>query len=223
MRKLLHNQSGNTLLEVTLTVAVLAIVTVAISMFAITTMRQYTTAQAKANILYESQLALTVAQEDIRLAASAEEQNRWPDENAPGAPDEYSWQSSTDTLILATAALDNSGDIIFADPAEYISEKNNVIYFTDNGTLYKRTLASPVSDNAATTSCPESGVSSSCPADKKMLNNVSLFSVRYLNENDQEVSPPDARSIELTVVSSDQAYGQDIEVEYKTRMVFRND
>lgn len=217
------NAKGFSIVELTVTVAVIAILTVVIATFTVTTLEQYAATQARANLLSETQLALGVAQNDIRLSASADESNRWPDDNAPGAPDDFSWLYSENVLILATAVLDNDDNVIFADPAEYISEKNNNIYFVDDGTLYRRTLASPVANNKANTTCPASAVTSSCPADTVLLRNVQDFTVRYLNENDAEVDPPDARSVEISVTVSKRTFQRDITVDYKTRMVFRND
>lgn len=221
--KLRRNSQGSSLVELTVTIAILSIVTVVISTFTVITLEQYATTQARANMLNETQLALTVAQNDIRLAASADEQNRWEDANGPVAGDDFSWEYSDNTLILAVAVLDQDNDVIFADPAQYISEKNNVIYFVDNGTLYKRTLASPVAGNSSRTTCPEYAMTDGCGRDVALLQNVRTFNVRYLNENDQEVDPPDARSVELEVEVSKRTFNRDISVDYETRMVFRND
>lgn len=112
--------------------------------------RQYAINTARSDLLLSSQRALDTIGEDIRLSASADQNNRLPDTYAPSAPaNEFSWQSGQNILILATAVENTEGEIIFADTSEYISEKNNNIYFVQNNNLYKRTLASPVDGNSA--------------------------------------------------------------------------
>src|SRR5690606_16484329 len=102
--------------------------------------------------------------------------------NAPNPDNSLSWAASENTLILATAAQDSQGDILFSDPAEYISHKNNVIYFLQDDILYRRTLRAPVDDNVAATTCPADAATPTCPADKIMLNTkVDKFIVRYID------------------------------------------
>jgi hypothetical protein len=124
---------------------------------------------------------------------------------------------------LATAAEDNNRNILFDDPAEYISHKNNVIYFLSNDSLYKRVLAAPVAGNSEETTCPEAQASPSCPADKVMLRNISSFDVKYLDGADNEVAPSSARSVEVTIGRYTEEYSRPVSVSYTTRMVFRND
>jgi hypothetical protein len=179
---------------------------------------------ARSDLLREAQNGLDAIGQDVRLSATAEENNRWEDENAPGAPsDLLSWESDADTLILAAAASDADNTILFQDPLQYITYKDNIIYFVSNGTLYKRTLAADVIDNAAKTSCPKASASTACPADRVLMNNVTNFSVRYLNGDDEEVTPANARSIEVFVRLEKTKFGRALDAEYLTRMVFRNE
>lgn len=215
---------GFTTVELTIAVSVVSILIITVLVFFATNLRQYAIVNARADLLNEAQITLESINEDIRLSADADEHNRWEDEHAPEAGNMFSWTSDTDTLILATAAMDRNGNIIFSDPAQYISWKNNHIYYLNGDVLYRRILAAPIEGNTATTTCPAEAATKSCPADKVMLNRtVDKFVVRYIDGNNQEVAPTDARSIELEIGISRRAYGQKITAEYKTRMVFRND
>ncbi|HEX7368290.1 MAG TPA: hypothetical protein VF261_01385, partial [Candidatus Saccharimonadales bacterium] len=149
--------------------------------------------------------------------------NRWQDPNAPDPTNELSWQSNSSTLILATEAQDKNGNIIFSDPLDYITEKNNNIYFVQNGTLYKRVLAAPDPNNSAVTTCPAATSSSSCPPDAVLVHNVASFSVQYYDAANASVPPSDARSIGITLQLATTEYGHTIHASYTTRMVFRND
>lgn len=218
------NQSGFTLVESIVALIVTSALIFIIIGFMTASIVQYAKTEMRSNLLNEAQIALDIISNDTRLSGNADEFNRWPDANAPGAPnDQLSWQSDNDTLILATAAEDSDGNIIFADPHLYISEKNNNVYFLDGTNLYKRSLASPIADNTATNTCPKEAVLEDCPADRHLLSNVRSLTIRYYNDQNQEVEPTDARSIEIQTVLGRMVYGSEVSVEYTTRMVFRND
>lgn len=220
----MKNQKGFTLVETIIALSVTSLLIFLIINFMTNSIVEYARAGARADLLNEAQIALDIISNDTRLSGNADQNNRILDPNAPSAPsNEFSWSSDSDTLILATAVEDSNGDIIFADPALYISEKNNNVYFLSNGTLFKRTLANDVAGNTANTSCPASQASATCPADKPLLENVGQIQIRYFNERNEEVEPANARSIEMYVKLDKVVYGQSISVEYTTRMVFRND
>ncbi len=222
--KVRRSVGGFTLVELLIGLSVTGLLIALIIGFMLNSLTQYGVAGARAELLNEAQIALDITTNDIRLSANADQNNRWDDNNAPDAPaDKLSWQSSASTLVLATAAENTSGAIIFSDPAQYISQKNNSIYFVNGGNLYKRTLAAPVTGNAAKTTCPAASATTNCPADRKLLGNVDTFTVTYYNDQNQEVAPDEARSIELYVKLRVERYPESVLAEYKTRMVFRND
>jgi Tfp pilus assembly protein FimT len=215
---------GFTTVELTIAVSTITILIITVLVFFATNLRQFVIANERADLLNEAQITLESINEDIRLSAAADENNRWEDEHAPDPSNMFSWQSDSHTLILATAALDSSGNILFSDPSQYISWKNNHIYYLNGDVLYRRTLAAPVEGNTAVTTCPPADANPGCPPDRVMLNSkVDKFIVRYIDGNNNEVPPTDARSIELEIGISRRAFGQKISAEYKTRMVFRND
>lgn len=212
--------AGYTLVEVTISLAVTSILIFSILSFAVNILVTYADTTARSGLLSQAHTAMDIATNDVRLSASADDNNRWIDSNAPGG--DYGWQSDSDTLVLATAVEDDNGDIIFADPLEYISEKNNIVYFVQGGSLYKRVIESPVAGNSAVSTCPQAEASESCPADKQLLDNVDSFSVVYLDGNGSEVAPTDARSVELTINLYSEEFSRPISVNYTTGMVFRN-
>jgi prepilin-type N-terminal cleavage/methylation domain-containing protein len=217
------NQKGFTLLELMVATMVTSMLIILIMTFLVNTVAKNATETARADLLREAQLTLDNIGREIRMSANADEQNRWEDENAPNAPtDLYSWESDADTLILATAATDSGNNVLFSDPLHYVTNKNNNVYFIQDGTLYKRTLADPVTGNATETSCP-AGPSDSCPDDRELVHNVTNFSIRYFDNQDNEVLPAQARSIELSLAMGIVKYGENINVDFSTRTVFRNE
>lgn len=222
MKKL--STQGFTIVEALVGITMTVILLMIIMNFMANYFEQHAINSARSDLLLSSQRALDVIGQDVRLSASADDNNRWQDPHAPGAPsNQLSWESSEASLVLATAAEDQSGGIVFADESRYISEKNNNIYFVNNGTLYKRTLAAPVDDNDARTTCPAGSVTAECPKDRILAENVSSFAVRYLNGSEEVVEPTNARAVELRLELSTKTYGQDVNAQYTARMVFRND
>lgn len=219
MKNLRTTQSGFTLVELAVATAVTGILILVVMSFTISSFVQISRDSARADLLREAQISLDSVTQDIRLSSNAYENSSIMDENAPGDSEE--WTGGSNVLILATAAQDRNRNIIFADPLSYTSEKNNRIYFVSNGTLYRRTLAADVPNNAVQTSCPAG--QNGCPQDSKLAENVRDFSVKYFDGNNQEVAPNEARSVEVTLELHARKYGQDITATYSTRTVFRNE
>lgn len=218
------NAKGFTLVEVIASTAITGILLIVVMNFTSSSMVSISVESARADLLREAQMGLDSINRDIRLSATAEVNNRWQDQNAPYAPsDLLSWTSDDDTLILATAALNDDEEVLFQDPLQYITYKNNMIFFVKDGTLFKRTLAADIADNATSTSCPKAAATTDCLADRELINNVSSFHVRYLDSDNQEVTPANARSIELSIHLQTRRYGRLLSAEYLTRMVFRNE
>lgn len=221
----LKDSDGYTLLELIVAITISSMLLVGIMTFLVNSLVGNSVRSARADLLREAQLALDVMVKDIRLSANVDDNNRWEDDNSPNADtlDGLGWVSDEDTLVLATAVEDTSGNVIFQDATHYITEKNNLVYFVQDGILYKRTLAADVPDNRSTTSCPESLATASCPADRLSVKDVESLQFRYYDAENNEVAPSVARSVEVTLALHAVKYGRDVNVTYSTRSVFRNE
>jgi type II secretory pathway component PulJ len=212
------------MVEALISVTVSTLMIIVIANFLLRNLQTSTLETVRANIQREVQQTLDIVATDVRLSANADLNNRNPDANSPGgAGNQYGWTSNTSTLVLATAATTATNAIIFSDPANYVTTKNNIVYFVSNGTLYKRVLAAAVANNGSKTTCPTGKVTSACPADKELLHNVTNFSVTYVDGSNNSVTPTNARSVELSLTASVSRYKKAQSASYKTRMVFRND
>jgi type II secretory pathway component PulJ len=219
----LGNQGGYTIVEVLISLIMTSILVGVLVIFSISSLINNAINSARIDLQSEAQLALDLIGDDIRLASSADVNNRWPDENAPGGPENLlSWQSSQDTLVLATIAENADREILFEDASNYISYKNNTVYYIEDGVLYKRTIAADIEDNMARSSCPEALATAECPADRVILSNIEEMVFTYVDRSGAVVNPEDARSVEVLVRLSTFRAGQTIRAEYQTRMVFRN-
>lgn len=217
------NQTGLTIVELLVALVLTTAISGLIIGFSVDKIQQSTTQTIQNDLLSNAETGLNRVANDIRLATSADNNNRWADPYAPSAPaNELSWQSDSDTIVLALAAENSSHNVIFDDAHDYISAKNNVIYYLSGGTLWRRTLAAPNAGNIAVTTCPPNAANSSCPSDRDILDNVSSFSIQYYNSDGSvAATPTDAHSVSLSVTLLKHRY-QDITAKYTTRMVFRN-
>lgn len=221
MRDIRSHQHGFTLVELLAATAITGVLIILIMTFFINAMAQITINSARGDLLREAQISLDTLTQDVRLSSNAYATSSLLDDNAPGETTQ--WEGDDDTLILGTAAQDSDRNILFADALHYTAHKNNNIYYTSNGTLYRRTLAAEVDNNAKSTTCPPAAASSTCPPDSVLAKNVESFTVRYFDGNEDEVSPDDARSVEVTLELATVRYKQPLNASYTTRTVFRNE
>lgn len=216
------NQKGFTLPELIITMTLMMILSLTLANFVVNWFGTASLAQARADLLANAETALDTITNDIRLSGSADDTNRWSDANGPSGQ-QFGWHSGTQVLVLAKAAVDASNNIIFSDPAQYITQKDNVVYFLSNGTLYKRIIAADDASSAAVTTCPAASASQSCPADKVIATGVKGFTITYYDENLQSVTPDNARAVQLAITLSATKGGRTVDANYNTRMVFRNE
>lgn len=222
MRKLANDQAGFTLVELTLVMIITAILSLTMANFIETWLQQSSLAESRAALLVSAENALDNVTNDIKLSGSVDQNNRWPDQYGPGG-NQFGWTSGSQTLVLAKAAVDSSGNIIFSDPAKYISLKDNDIYYLSGTTLYRRTLSSGTSGDAAITTCPPVDATASCPADLTIATGVSNLTFSYYDQNGNTVTPANARSVEIHITISALQGGQKVSASYSARMVFRNE
>jgi len=205
-----------------ISIVVTGILVSVVMLFTVSNLSGYSATSIKESLMAQAQTGLNTINDSILLAGAADVNNRIADSNGPGGPANlFGWTGGSQTLILATAAEDTSGNILFSDASKYVSYKNNVIYYLNGTTLRKRTLAAAVTNNKAKTSCPASAATASCPADPVILENVSALSFTYLDKTNASVTPGNARGIEISVTMKDKRYNTT--ASYKTRSVFRND
>jgi prepilin-type N-terminal cleavage/methylation domain-containing protein len=217
-----HKQKGFTLIELVVVMVVVGIVAVMMSSFIENWLQQTTLAQDRSSLLLDAQTAVGTINNDIKMSGDVDQNNRWPDANGPNG-NQYGWTSSSSVLILAKAAVDKSNNIIFADPSQYISEKDNEIYYLSGTTLYRRTLASNNPSDAAVTTCPASDATSSCPPDLVVATNVKSVSFTYYDINGkQTANVSDARTVGVDLTLFQKLGNQTITASYTTRMVMRN-
>lgn len=214
-------QGGYTLVELLVTMLLIAILSIAIVNFFTGWAQIASLAQSRSDLLTTAENALDTISTDIKLSGSVDTNNRWADTYAPGGS--YGWTSGSQVLVLAKIATDSSNNVIYSDAAKYVTQKDNEVYFLSGSTLYRRTLKSDSATDAAITTCPAADATSTCPADTVIATGVSNFSVTYYDASENVVSASNARSIQLSITIASSTGGRKASATYSTRMVFRND
>jgi hypothetical protein len=124
--------------------------------------------------------------------------------------------------VLTQPVTDSANNFIFDDGTGY-PYQNEVVYFSDANTMYRRTLANPTPiDNKAITTCP-AGITG-CSEDIKLTDRLLNMQFVFYDINDVVTTiPEEARSVGLTVNLSERIYGEDIAISNKTRVTLRNE
>ena len=217
-----RNQKGFTLVELIVVMTVVSILSITVTNFIVDWTKSSTLAEARSSLLTSAETSMDTITNDIMLSGSVEQNNRWPDANGPSG-NQYGWTSNSSTLVLAKVATNSTDTIIFSDPAEYITQKDDIIYFLSGTTLYRRTLASTSTGDEAVTTCPSSDATSTCPADMVVATGVSSFTLAYYDDNGAATDTSSARSVQVGLTLSSKIDSQTINASYSTRMVFRNE
>ena len=215
------NSRGFTLIEVLVATVLTTIILTALLGFFAQRTAQNAQQNARDGMLRAAQLSLQVLADDIRHSSSANSENRWADPNNPEGS--YAWESDESTLVISRPVTDSSNNFIYNDPFTYIPYKDDIIFFLEDETLYRRTLAADTGvdgENSARTTCPAG--TDGCPSDGELADNVSNLEFRYINDFNEDVGPSEARAVELYIELEDTVYRSDINVNYTTMGVFRN-
>lgn len=222
-KRLVRNSVGFTVVELLVVMVIVSILSLGISEFIAYWIQDSTRNIDQSNLLTTAENALTYITNDIMLSGNVDAINRWPDPNGPGG-NQYGWTSGSQTLILAKLAVDSSGNAIYTDPTKYITQKDDEIYFLSGTTLYRRTLKSDSSNDAAVTTCPSSDSTSTCPPDEVIATGVTSLLFTYWDINGDETSNvSNAKAVQVAITISKKLDTQTISASYTTRMVFRNE
>lgn len=215
------NQRGFTVTELLIAATVGGVL--AVTLFTITLFMYGGVLQndSRAKLLVESQNILRNIVDELRVGSGVRVSNTIADANEPPG----GWTTSNDDLILiiASPALDDDGDFI-VDPLTGDPYQNEIIYFADELTLYKRVLAHPgATGTTAQTTCPEGATSSTCPADRKLSEHFDTMSFIFYDQDNATTNDPTlARSIAITIEMLERVVGQDIEIDNQIRITLRN-
>lgn len=224
-----EDQTGLTLIELSISMSIVSVLAVILSQFLVNGLTSSTRNFTKTVLQANTKQGIETIERDIKAAQTVEDPNRWPDNNAPGAPGNlYSWHPSSGsgtTLVLAVPARDVSGNLIYADALHNTVQTNDLIYYLNsaNKILYKRTIANPATGNAAKTTCPPALATSACPQDARVVEDVADLSASYLDSaNVNTATPTNAGLVEITLKQTQKKGAQTFTNSFTSQVSLRN-
>jgi len=213
-------QQGFTITELLVAISIASIASVLIMYAFVFMYGGLLKEQTRAQMVLESQLFLKRMTDDIRVANQILTTNSISDAYEPTG----GWLTSdpANTVVLTQPVTNAGNDFIFDNSTGYPFQ-NEIVYFSEDRTMYRRTLANttPV-DNKAVTTCPAG--TSGCQQDIVLTSRLQNMLFAFYDINDDiTIIPEQARSVSLTVNLLDRVYGQDIEISNTTRITLRNE
>lgn len=174
----------------------------------------------KAALSLDSQSVLRKFTDDVRMASGFDASNIITD---PSKPSGWANGGSNHVLIVSTPALDSSGNFII-DSSTGKPYKNEIVFYNDGGTLYRRALPnSSATGNAMMRSCPSAYANQDCPADIIMTSNFGDLSYTfYDNANAQTANVSAARSVRISLEVTDFSASRPTTLTNTLRIALRN-
>lgn len=219
--KLRSNQTGFTMVELLVAIGAGSIVALAVLSISLFFFADMMAANAETELTLEAQAINRITMEDMRIATRVESANVLTDSNEPTG----GWNTSSPDhiLIISRPAVDSLGDFIF-DTSSGEPYQNEIIYFEEEGNLYKRILAnSSATGNIAQTTCPEAVATASCPPDRLLTTHFSSMSFSFFDQDNNSTTDISlARSIDISLGMQRSVYGRNVTASNEVRVTLRN-
>lgn len=214
-------QAGYTIPELIIAISLFGIISVTFLGVMTNYFANITRNNAKIDMTVNSQNLLRSTVNELRYGAGVRQTNTIPDANGPGS----GWNTSNDAfvIIIASPAQDDSGDYII-NPLTGTPYINELVYFKDGTTLYRRTLANPsATGNTKVTTCPPASASASCPADAKLIENLDDMVFTLYDQDDNPTTDPLlARSVLIHLSMVKDTFGDPLTLENNIQVTLRN-
>lgn len=222
-----NTRAGYTMPELIISLFIIAILSGAfVSLYAIF-FNATLTSNYQARLAVESQGILRSIVEELRVSSGVRADSS-PDPYVVGGGSNWSTSNANLVLIIATPAVDASGNIIFNALAGQ-PHINEIVYYVDDSKLYKRIIAdASAPGNRFVTSCPLSAATASCPADVLLSEHFEDMVFNFYDQDDALIDQTSgditqARSIELVIDMQRQVFGQTVAYSNNIRMTLRNE
>lgn len=216
-----YDSRGFTLVELNLSMIILSFLMVSLLVVFTNFFVVMTRTNAIVDMTLDSQNLLRTAVEELRYGAGVRVTNTITDPNAPAGG--WDTDNADFVIVIAVPAVDPDRNYII-DTDTGSPYMNELVYYKDGTDLYKRILAHPsATNNILTTSCPASGASASCPADRRLVENVDdMEFTLYDQDNALTNDPLLARSVKIDLTLERDTFGQPLTYDNSVRITLRN-
>lgn len=214
------NESGFTLTELTVSIVLIAVISVSL----LSALTYYFTYVSRNNTLVDmsadSQNLLRTTVEELRYGSGVRQTNSIADPNNPAG---WNTGNSNFVIIFAIPALDSIDNYII-DPATGSPYNNELVYFKQGNTLFRRKLSNPAAaGNMLKTSCPLASSSASCPPDTSLIEYLDNMTFNLYDQDDNLTADPLlARSVAVNLFMKRETFGQPLLLDNSIRVTLRN-
>lgn len=215
------NTKGFTIPELVISITLIGIISVSLLAIFVNYFTIITRNNIVIDMTVDSQNLLRSTVEELRYGAGVRQANTIADSNGP--PGGWNTSNANFVIIIAVPAIDkNRNYIIDSDTGNPYN--NELVYFKEGTTLYKRTLANPnANGNSLQTSCPSANASPSCPADKKLIEHIKSMVFTLYDQDDATTDNPLlARSVKIDLLLERDTFGEPLKLENSIRVTLRN-
>lgn len=211
-------QEGFTITELLVAIAVGSIASVLMVTAFVFTYGSVIVEQTRTSMTRDSQIFLRRMVEDIRVGNEIRQTNQITDPSG----DVWVTSDPANTMVITSPATNAANELVYNESSGF-PYQHEVIYFSENGTMYRRLLRNDLAVDSTQSSTCRSGTVG-CLPDIGLVNNVSnmLFEF-YDSSNSQTTVFEDARSVQITINLRKQVYGNDIRTTNTTRITLRNE
>jgi prepilin-type N-terminal cleavage/methylation domain-containing protein len=231
------NQRGFSLLELIIATTMISILALVVSSFYVD--RLIDAARTNTQIILQgnTKQALESVTRDTKSARMIETNNQWPDAHGPGG-NAYGWTSTTGSpsvLVMAVPTTDADDNLQYVDADHNVLRTNDVIYYVDGSqkTLYRRVIVNPIClpvqggsgtvNCSARTTCPPASVTSTCPSDGKVIEDVAnMITSYYDTDNAATADVNNVYSVQISLTQSRERFGRTYTNTLASRVTLRN-
>jgi hypothetical protein len=219
--KLSHDSRGFTLVELNLSLVIMGVMVVSLLVIFTNFFVIMTRTNAIVDMTVDSQGLLRTVVEELRYGAGVRQSNTITDANAP--PGGWDTDNANFVIVIAVPATDEDRNYII-DSATGSPYMNELVYYKSGSILHKRVLAHPSAvNNALKTSCPAAIATSSCPADRKLVETIKTMTFNLYDQDNAPTSDPLlARSIKIDLTLERDTFGQALSYDNSVRITLRN-
>jgi hypothetical protein len=217
----LNKVAGFTVVELTISITIIAILIVAFSSVITNYYKLIAKTNAQIDMTISSQNLLRATVESLRYGDGVRQSNQIADANAPVG----GWSTSNSSFVIIIAVpANNTQRSYIIDSNTGDPYMNELVYYKSGTTLYKRVLANPgATGNTLTTTCPPASATPSCPADKTLAEYVNNMTFNlYDQDGASTADPAEARSVKINLSMSRSIFSDNLTLDNTIRVTMRN-